>query len=262
MSPEQITETKSVTAQSDIYSLGVVLWQMVTGQKPYDTKTLSNFQLQSKIVNELLLLTKTTWDAVIRKATAKEVQARYSSASEFSKALHPDNIATDNQDATVVGGGKDETVVQKDHDKTVVDDAPKKEKDISLKERFAIASRNESSKQTDLAPTKNSSVATNIQVSISFEGVFTLIDHKVNVYADDIKVGTGSLRNGFHLNFIVYRSQPILVVSILFKRKKIAIPKLEIGKKYEITIDFDRYIKGNFNSKPKEIRVLSIPSVE
>ncbi|MFY7972715.1 MAG: protein kinase domain-containing protein [Flavobacteriales bacterium] len=128
MSPEQITETKSVTAQSDIYSLGVVLWQMVTGQKPYDTKTLSNFQLQSKIVNELLLPTKTTWDAVISKATAKEAQARYSSAAEFSQALHAQNNAPDNHDATVIEGGKDETVVQKGHDKTKVDDASKQKK--------------------------------------------------------------------------------------------------------------------------------------
>ena len=66
MSPEQITETKSVTAQSDIYSLGVVLWQMVTGKKPYDTKTLSNFQLQIKIVQEPLEVTNTDWDRIIQ----------------------------------------------------------------------------------------------------------------------------------------------------------------------------------------------------
>jgi TonB family protein len=102
MSPEQITETKSVTAQSDIYSLGVVLWQMVTGQKPYDTKTLSRFQLESKIVNEPLPSTRNTWDAVISKATAKQTQARYISAAEFSKALYAENNTSDNDDATVI----------------------------------------------------------------------------------------------------------------------------------------------------------------
>ncbi|MFY7972721.1 MAG: TonB family protein [Flavobacteriales bacterium] len=102
MSPEQITETKSVTAQSDIYSLGVVLWQMVTGQKPYDTKTLSRFQLESKIVNEPLPSTRNTWDAVISKATAKEVHARFSSTTEFSKALYAENNTSDNDDATVI----------------------------------------------------------------------------------------------------------------------------------------------------------------
>jgi uncharacterized protein (TIGR02145 family) len=87
MSPEQVHETKNVTAQSDIYSLGVVLWQMVTGKRPYDTKTLSSFQLQSKIVNDPLENTHTQWDPIIRKATAKESVHRYSSATAFKKTL-------------------------------------------------------------------------------------------------------------------------------------------------------------------------------
>jgi formylglycine-generating enzyme required for sulfatase activity len=93
-------------------------------------------------VNDPLPLTRIPWDAVISKATAKETQARYSSAAEFSKALHAENNAPDNHDATVVGGGKEETVVQKGHDKTFVDDAPKQRKDISLKERFEQEKKN------------------------------------------------------------------------------------------------------------------------
>jgi serine/threonine protein kinase len=87
MSPEQITETKSVTAQSDIYSLGVVLWQMVTGKKPYDTKTLSSFQLQTKIVTESLSKTNTSWDRVIQQATAKECENRYQSCVVLKQDL-------------------------------------------------------------------------------------------------------------------------------------------------------------------------------
>ncbi|MCE2707345.1 MAG: protein kinase [Algoriphagus sp.] len=87
MSPEQITETKSVTAQSDIYSLGVVLWQMVTGKKPYDTKTLSNFQLQLKIVQEPLELTNTQWDGPIQMATVKDTSKRLQNSLDFSENL-------------------------------------------------------------------------------------------------------------------------------------------------------------------------------
>jgi serine/threonine-protein kinase len=83
MSPEQITETKSVNAQSDIYSLGVVLWQMVTGQKPYDTNTLSSFQLQMKIVQEELPKTNTNWDVVIEKATHKKIENRFQSCNSI-----------------------------------------------------------------------------------------------------------------------------------------------------------------------------------
>jgi serine/threonine-protein kinase len=87
MSPEQIHETRNVTVQSDIYSMGVVLWQMVTGLKPYDMGTLSTFQLQTKIVTEPLPLTNTVWDGIIRRATEKEMSNRFSSAKEFKEAV-------------------------------------------------------------------------------------------------------------------------------------------------------------------------------
>jgi serine/threonine protein kinase len=103
MSPEQITETKSVTPQSDIYSLGVVLWQMVTGQKPYDTKTLSNFQLQTKIVTENLTETKTLWDRIIQKATSKDAQDRYKSCQELKQyEVAPSTSTVKDSDSTQV----------------------------------------------------------------------------------------------------------------------------------------------------------------
>ena len=38
MSPEQITSSHAVTAQSDLYSLAVVLCEMAAGHRPYDSK--------------------------------------------------------------------------------------------------------------------------------------------------------------------------------------------------------------------------------
>jgi sulfatase modifying factor 1 len=88
MSPEQIHESQSVTAQSDIYSLGVVLWQMVTGVKPYEAETLSDFELKTKINREKLVKTNTIWDAIIQKATEKEIDQRFKSATEFKIAIN------------------------------------------------------------------------------------------------------------------------------------------------------------------------------
>jgi serine/threonine protein kinase len=87
MSPEQVKSTKEVTAQSDIYSLGVVLWQMVKGKKPYDTNTTSTFELQTKIVNEKLELTNTSFDAIITDATAKDLKGRYINCLQFKNQL-------------------------------------------------------------------------------------------------------------------------------------------------------------------------------
>jgi serine/threonine protein kinase len=92
MSPEQITETKNVTAQSDLFSLGVVLWQMVMGRRPYDTGTISNFQLQVKIVNENLTETRSTWDKVISKLVQRNVDERVRDVRQVRQLLHKVNL--------------------------------------------------------------------------------------------------------------------------------------------------------------------------
>jgi uncharacterized protein (TIGR02145 family) len=114
MSPEQIHETRSVTSCSDIYSLGVVLWQMVTGQKPYSTETLSAFQLQLKIVNEPLPKTGTNWDNLIQKATEKDSQYRYADISAFRSAWKKGN--NDFNDLRVRG---DKTVIEQQTEKPI-----------------------------------------------------------------------------------------------------------------------------------------------
>lgn len=83
MSPEQITESKNVGAQSDIYSLGVILWQMVSGKKPHATVTLSDYQIKNRIVNEPLPILNSIWDSTIQKATSKEISGRYQHCSEW-----------------------------------------------------------------------------------------------------------------------------------------------------------------------------------
>jgi uncharacterized protein (TIGR02145 family) len=114
MSPEQIHETRSVTYRSDIYSLGVVLWQMVSGKKPYSTETLSAFQLQLKIVNEPLPLTGTNWDSLIQKATEKDSQHRYSDISSFRSAWQKEN-----NDFNERRDGGDKTVIEHKTEKPV-----------------------------------------------------------------------------------------------------------------------------------------------
>ena len=121
MSPEQVNETKSVTAQSDIYSLGVVLWQMVMGQKPYDTKALSNFQLQSKIVNEKLALTHTIWDTSIQKATHKKLNSRYTSAQLFLNDLQ--NPKSIKDDKTIFEKKDDKTIFENKEEATIIENS-------------------------------------------------------------------------------------------------------------------------------------------
>ena len=86
MSPEQIKEVSKVERQTDIYSLGVVLWQMLSGEKPYQGMTLSDFDLKYKIVHEPLKRLGSELDEVIGKATEKQVEARYRTCDEMWEA--------------------------------------------------------------------------------------------------------------------------------------------------------------------------------
>ena len=114
MSPEQIKSTKDVTLKSDIYSLGVVLWQMVMGKKPYDTNTTSTFELQTKIVTEKLKLTGTPFDTIIELATAKETSNRYKNCKEIKAKL--DNLHKQDSDNT-------KAYTPQDSEKTIVDNS-------------------------------------------------------------------------------------------------------------------------------------------
>jgi serine/threonine protein kinase len=108
MSPEQVTETRNVTFSSDIYSSGVLLWQMVTGKKPYDLHSTSNFQLQTKIVNEPLSYTHTKWDQIIQKATQKDPQNRYDSCLEFKNQFVKCSDSS-SEDETIIDDKKGKT---------------------------------------------------------------------------------------------------------------------------------------------------------
>jgi serine/threonine protein kinase len=113
MSPEQVKNTKDVTPQSDIYSLGVILWQLVMGKRPYDGDTLSTFEIQLKIFQEPLAKTNTTWDNSIQKATEKNSNQRFSNAEEFKSALNSSNKNSSETDATVIIHKEEKTIVQK-----------------------------------------------------------------------------------------------------------------------------------------------------
>lgn len=98
MSPEQIQDAKNVDAQSDIYSMGVMLYQMVTGKKPYP----GNFSAESihKIVKgkyvrpgRLNRKTPRFLRRIIRKAMHHQKRRRYKNLYQLihklSRRLRP-----------------------------------------------------------------------------------------------------------------------------------------------------------------------------
>ena len=93
MSPEQV-KGRGIDTRSDIYSLGVLLHQMLTGNAPYDTTTLSEQDINEKVVTEPLPRMKTYYhyisdklQAIVDKATAKDPKERYQTCAEFKRAM-------------------------------------------------------------------------------------------------------------------------------------------------------------------------------
>ncbi|MBN2304118.1 MAG: protein kinase [Anaerolineae bacterium] len=102
MSPEQLT-SEPLTPQSDMYALGVVIYEMLTGIHPFDDLTISEL-IARHLMTPLPSVTvhrpdlPEAVDYVIQKATAKNARERYPDmlvlARDFRQALLGEHIVT------------------------------------------------------------------------------------------------------------------------------------------------------------------------
>ena len=91
MSPEQI-EGQRVDRRSDIFSAGIILYQFLTGQKPFTGE--GAWTVARKIIQEdppmpstLNVEVPSEYDRVVARALAKNPEGRFPTAREFAQAL-------------------------------------------------------------------------------------------------------------------------------------------------------------------------------
>ncbi|MDR3288518.1 MAG: Stk1 family PASTA domain-containing Ser/Thr kinase [Peptococcaceae bacterium] len=91
LSPEQARGVQS-NEQSDLYSLGIILYELLTGKIPYDGETpiaiaLKHLQEQPVPPSKLNPKIRPELEAVIMKAIAKDAEERYASADALLRDL-------------------------------------------------------------------------------------------------------------------------------------------------------------------------------
>ena len=107
MSPEQVAGDSDLDGRTDLYSLGCVLFEALTGQPPFTATTLQSLLLRRLLESAPHLLTlredaPVALDALIARALARDRAERFASAAEFADALR----AVEHNEITPVPGAR------------------------------------------------------------------------------------------------------------------------------------------------------------
>lgn len=94
MSPEQMTASRQVDARTDIWAIGVVLYEVLTGRVPFNAETLPEIcglilTATPAAIRDYSPAVPDALQGVVRRCLEKDRERRYANVSELAHALSP-----------------------------------------------------------------------------------------------------------------------------------------------------------------------------
>jgi len=122
MSPEQIKAVKDIDHRTDIYSLGITLYEMLSGRVPFNVDTDSDFEIMNEIVSSELKDPReyyphiSNWVVnVLFDSVKKDRNERIQNADEFRNRL------LSKEEKTTTSPPQEKTITAPPEEKTVID---------------------------------------------------------------------------------------------------------------------------------------------
>jgi serine/threonine protein kinase len=97
LAPERLKGTTQPDRRSDLYSVGAILYEHLTGQKPFGPNrrlapVLTDSENEPQPPSQIETSLSPEWDDIIRRALARDPAHRYQSAEEFRNAIAQLNV--------------------------------------------------------------------------------------------------------------------------------------------------------------------------